>query len=263
MKRVSLVLMFFLTLTSFVYLNAQWARTYGGSGIDYAYSFQQTSDGGYVVAGQTESFGAGDYDVLVLKLDSAGDIVPTCELIGSSNVTISDAYISPQDTYISPQDLNISLHDTYITPRDSNTIITTVCGEPVDDAEDSEENKGGCFIATAAYGSLLHPCVRILRDFRDRYLMPGKLGRSLVNLYYKYSPFVANIIAKHKVLKFAVRISLLPIIVFSYSMVHLGPIITAVVGGFIFVIPILFVLSYREKVRPLEAKDPKALASLD
>jgi uncharacterized delta-60 repeat protein len=50
-----------------------WQKTYGGtSGDDYAYSVQPTSDGGYIVAGSTSSFGAGDYDVWVLKLDSSG-----------------------------------------------------------------------------------------------------------------------------------------------------------------------------------------------
>jgi hypothetical protein len=38
---------------------AQWAKTYGGSDLDFAYSIQQTSDGGYIVAGGTSSFGAG------------------------------------------------------------------------------------------------------------------------------------------------------------------------------------------------------------
>ncbi len=104
---------------------------------------------------------------------------------------------------------------------------------------------GGCFIATAAYGSQLHPYVRILREFRDSYLMPSKYGSKLVKLYYKYSPFFADLIARHKVLKVMVRFGLLPVIVFSYSMVHLGPVIAAVILGFIFVLPILFVLFYR------------------
>ncbi len=105
--------------------------------------------------------------------------------------------------------------------------------------------KGPCFIATAAYGSPLHYYVRILQKFRDKYLMPSKLGSKLVNFYYKYSPFFADLIARHKVLKVMVRFGLLPVIVFSYSMVHLGPIIAAVILGFIFVLPILFVLFYR------------------
>ena len=50
-----------------------WAQTYGGDGIDYATSAGQTSDGGYIVAGSTSSFGAGGDDFGVLKLNSAGD----------------------------------------------------------------------------------------------------------------------------------------------------------------------------------------------
>jgi len=56
--------------------NVQWQKTYGGPGAhwDMAYSIQQTSDGGYIVAGETASFGAGDYDLWVLKLDSNGNV---------------------------------------------------------------------------------------------------------------------------------------------------------------------------------------------
>ena len=52
-----------------------WAKTYGGTGTDFAYSIQETSDGGYIVAGYTNSFGAGSYDCLVIKLDSIGVVL--------------------------------------------------------------------------------------------------------------------------------------------------------------------------------------------
>jgi uncharacterized delta-60 repeat protein len=52
----------------------QWAKTYGGSGYDHLYSIQQTSDGGYIVAGDTKSYGAGSSDILVVKLNSTGDL---------------------------------------------------------------------------------------------------------------------------------------------------------------------------------------------
>ncbi|MFZ8826687.1 MAG: T9SS type A sorting domain-containing protein [Candidatus Caldipriscus sp.] len=54
--------------------NLQWAKTYGGTGIDIAYSVQQTSDGGYIVAGTTTSFGAGYSDFFLLKTDANGNV---------------------------------------------------------------------------------------------------------------------------------------------------------------------------------------------
>ena len=50
-----------------------WDKTFGGSKDDKAYSIAQTSDGGYIVAGDTESKGAGLDDVWVIKLDKNGN----------------------------------------------------------------------------------------------------------------------------------------------------------------------------------------------
>jgi hypothetical protein len=54
--------------------NVQWAKTYGGTSGDYAYSVQQTSDGGYIVVGYTNSFGAGGYDIFLIKTDASGNV---------------------------------------------------------------------------------------------------------------------------------------------------------------------------------------------
>jgi len=51
----------------------QWQRTFGGGDSDVANSVQQTTDGGYIVAGWTKSFGSGGEDAYILKLDSNGD----------------------------------------------------------------------------------------------------------------------------------------------------------------------------------------------
>lgn len=52
--------------------NTEWSRTYGGSDYDYGYSVQQTADGGYVVAGNSWSWGAEDSDVYLIRTDSQG-----------------------------------------------------------------------------------------------------------------------------------------------------------------------------------------------
>jgi uncharacterized repeat protein (TIGR02543 family)/uncharacterized delta-60 repeat protein len=383
----------------------EWQRIYDGSRDEEAYSIQQTSDGGYIVAGETFSFGVGECDFLILKLLPDGDIDPSCWFIRSSNAIITGTYVSPNGTSTMPRDTNVVPLDTVVTPRDTNATAALVCDGPkydltiyvtaggttnpspgahtyyigtvfriealadigyrfsewTGDVPPGQENdnpititmdsdksitanfirqytltiaagtggttnpapgtythdpgaqvivqavpssgyqftgwsgdasgttnpititmvsdksikanfsrtttgdggetgkKGGCFIATAGYGSSLHPRFKTLRDFRDKYLMSNKLGRMLVNLYYRYSPFAAEFITKHKALRIVVRINLLPLVAFSYSMVRFGPIFTMVI--FIFVLLIFFILFYWRRFRRTRAKSIRSSGS--
>jgi len=74
--------------------NKSWFKHYGGTGDDGGISIQQTSDGGYVVAGATQSFSNGSFDFAIYKLDSSGNKVWFKHYGGLSN----DAARSIQQT---------------------------------------------------------------------------------------------------------------------------------------------------------------------
>lgn len=63
----------------------------------------------------------------------------------------------------------------------------------------------GCFIATAAFGSYDHPAVKIFREFRDVYLASNSLGKILINLYYRFGPFLSRLVTRNIFLKNASR----------------------------------------------------------
>jgi hypothetical protein len=62
-----------ICLASIASAQMSWQRTYGGQADDVGASVQQTSDGGFIVAGRTQSFGAGDDEVYLVKTNASGD----------------------------------------------------------------------------------------------------------------------------------------------------------------------------------------------
>jgi uncharacterized delta-60 repeat protein len=116
-----------------------WQKTYGGNDHDWARSVQQTSDGGYVVAGDTDSFGAAasggaDFttDLWVLKLNSDGEI-SGCSAKSTSNATVSDTSAVISDTNVVPAVSAGVSANTTVTPSDSSAATDYVCLHTIGD----------------------------------------------------------------------------------------------------------------------------------
>jgi hypothetical protein len=94
--------------------NIQWAKTYGGTDWDEAFSVQQTSDGGYIVAGTTWSFGAGGPDIFLIKTDANGNI-GSCSIVRS---------VSPTVNTVSPTVTTPSLSVSSVSPTVNSVSLT-------------------------------------------------------------------------------------------------------------------------------------------
>jgi uncharacterized delta-60 repeat protein len=84
------------------------------------------------------------------------------------------------------------------------------------------KTKDSCFIATAAYGSILDRHVEILREFRDSVLMSSRGGQFLIGFYYQVSPGIATVIAQSDMLRWIVRVALMPVVLSAYILLKAG-----------------------------------------
>jgi uncharacterized delta-60 repeat protein len=138
-----------------------FAKTIGGSSWDFAHSITQSSDGGYVVAGWTSSFGAGSYDMYVVKLDSSGNVVWTKTIGGIGDDQAWSIIRSSDGNYVVAGWTNSfgSNYDFYVVKLDSsgNIIWTKTIGGSGDDQAWSitQSSDGGYVVAgrTSSFGA--------------------------------------------------------------------------------------------------------------
>jgi plastocyanin len=82
--------------------------------------------------------------------------------------------------------------------------------------EETVEEGGGCLIATATFGSELAPQVQLLREIRDNQLMNTESGSAFMSgfneLYYSFSPYIADMQRENPMFKEAVKLGLTPLL---------------------------------------------------
>jgi len=110
--------------------------------------------------------------------------------------------------------------DTIADVEDATTTITmednySITARFEEVPPDEEPTGGGCFIATAAYGTPMAEEIEVLREYRDGYLLTNPVGKALVDFYYRISPPTAEFINEHPNLRPIVRVGLLPAVALS------------------------------------------------
>ncbi len=82
------------------YGDSLWSVGYGGEGNDFANGVAATSDGGYLIAGWSDSFGTGDDDIWLIKINSSGDSLWACTFGGSGDDYAYDVMQTADGNYL-------------------------------------------------------------------------------------------------------------------------------------------------------------------
>jgi hypothetical protein len=143
-----------------------WTKTYGGTANDWGFSVQQTYDGGYILAGFTHSFGAGDRDAWIIKTDENGDTLWTKTYGGSAADAVTSVQLTSDNGYIfvgSTRSFGAGEYDVWVIRTDVNgdTLWTRTYG-------DEEIDVGRCVRLTSDGGYII---CGITADYTDIWLL--------------------------------------------------------------------------------------------
>ncbi len=107
-------------------LTIEWQKAYGGSDHEYAYSIFPDTAGGYVISGTTHSFGTGNSDSLIIKLDEYGDVT-NCTNIVNCSFTSTNTSASIGQLNVGLVDPGITVTIPTYTTQDTTAEVTPVC----------------------------------------------------------------------------------------------------------------------------------------
>ncbi len=142
--------------------DVQWQKTFGGKNNDVANSIQQTKDGGYIVAGWTYSFGSGEYDVYILKLNAKGEVEWQKTFGGKDDDVANSIQQTTDGGYIVAgwtESLGLGWKDVYILKLNSKGEVEwqkTFGGVDSDEANSIQQTTDGGYIVagwTWSFGS--------------------------------------------------------------------------------------------------------------
>ena len=147
-------------------------------------------------------------------------------------------------------------------PLEATYFTITVGGEQT--LQENNNEGGGCLIATAAFGSEMSPQVQQLREIRDNIVMQTSYGKSFMTgfnqIYYSFSPYVADYERENPVFKEVVKVTLTPMLA-SFTILNHVPIDTEheMLGygigiillnvGMYFVAPAVLIISLKKKLK--------------
>ena len=147
-----------------------------------------------------------------------------------------------------------------------NTITFEVVekGDKVTQAQQTRDKKGGCLIATAAFGSEMAPQVQFLREIRDNTVLQTESGSAFMTgfnqFYYSFSPTIADYERENPAFKETVKLTLTPLLtsltLLQYAdidseseMLGYGIGIILLNIGMYFVVPAVLIMKVRKKIQ--------------
>jgi hypothetical protein len=117
----------------------------------------------------------------------------------------------------------------------AGTVHITVNNPP----KNGSGSSGSCTFETVAFGSKMEPYLEILRNFRDRILLANTIGREIVDLYYKYSPPIADYLRGHALPRAVVKHALIPVTGVAWMMMHFR-LVVMIMGALLMIYWIFF-----------------------